>query len=611
MVNDNWEQDNQRSSKFVETTLGHMPNQKKESLLSPTLLNLNINSNNSSMINYNLISMQLTYDSNNFTPSPPSTPFKQNHHHKLDQDKRNQHFADNDVKNILSISSAAAVESSSSEHKNPNPIRRSSSKSNRGRRNRNKNISSSINYNNISSSDQHHHLQQQQQQPSTSQTSISLAVQLCHDKILRYYDRFVTLIGWRPLIDTTKAVVFVQSNRFRYLDHQHDYDSNEYQNEQASRIYIPQSQTIDTSNITPNDNSASLGLNLHSTFCCCWQWCYRPINWLLNIINYLYIAMILSLLLSGYLLQYATCFRVDSIDSYTSIKSSLLSHNNLTTNLTIYNPLDSAQLNHQPSAHQFITTTNMNNKTKTFTIWSMFSNIWNSLQQRYYNVTFHNLPLSQFSDDYYDNYYYHPYHDQLYKCRGGIGTYYIIPSLLHFVAFVLVLRQMRAPELDPFHNLCILNYILISKINGGQVRASHRLTSVIRKWLLFGIICLVLAIISHMYHLFFITTITTTAATITSFISNLHNFSGNTTTITNTRHTTLRPSPIICFTFFQPQSHRTYDIMKIICFVLFSIIDFASITIFTTYAVVCELNVIFLKGNITALREKRINFRVF
>jgi len=67
----------------------------------------------------------------------------------------------------------------------------------------------------------------------------------------------------------------------------------------------------------------------------------------------------------------------------------------------------------------------------------------------------------------------------------------------------------------------------------------------------------------------------------------------------------------ICFTFFQPTNDAAEWVLKLVCVFVFGLIDFVCIAIFTTYALHCELNVIFLQSNITAMREKRLNFRDF
>ncbi|KAI2805235.1 hypothetical protein BLOT_004228 [Blomia tropicalis] len=346
--------------------------------------------------------------------------------------------------------------------------------------------------------------------------STSESLQHCNEYILCYYNRLVTIIGWRPLISSV-------SNKYGF-------------------------------------------------------------NFIVQLINFLYVAMILVLLITGYVLQYATCFRQDNLSAYDPLElttetmvtkdghvyyrfmddydDTLFKHETVTTE----NILHDESLPTKPDSFNF--TTKITNYTETIALQTLnvfdqsLQGFAQSLINRYKNLTFHN----GLSPDH--------HHDYLYQCRGGIGTYYIIPALIHFGAFIIMLRQMRSPETDRFHNLCVANYMLMVKVNGKE-KANHRLVTVIRNWLLYGLLCQLVSISAHTLHLFVIS------------------------------------NDDFCFTFFQPTGSLAILLMKSFSLALFVLIDFTCIAIFITYALHCELNLIFIQVNVTAIREKRLDFRDF
>lgn len=161
----------------------------------------------------------------------------------------------------------------------------------------------------------------------------------------------------------------------------------------------------------------------------------------------------------------------------------------------------------------------------------------------------------------------------------GTGTYYVIPALIHFAAYLAMLYLMRSPEEDRFHNLVVVTYLLMTK-TVGRDKASTRLKRIVRGWLLFGALALALTTITHVLHLY-----------------------------------VLSPDSDderqqLCFTFLQPSEDRLEVALTVACLLAFSLLDFICIAIYITYALHCELNVHFLNTNVTAMREKRINFRV-
>lgn len=142
-----------------------------------------------------------------------------------------------------------------------------------------------------------------------------------------------------------------------------------------------------------------------------------------------------------------------------------------------------------------------------------------------------------------------------------------------------MLYLMRSPEEDRFHNLVVVTYLLMTK-TVGRDKASTRLKRIVRGWLLFGALALVLTTITHVLHLY-----------------------------------VLSPDSDderqqLCFTFLQPSEDRLEVALTVACLLAFSLLDFICIAIYITYALHCELNVHFLNTNVTAMREKRINFRV-
>ena len=140
-----------------------------------------------------------------------------------------------------------------------------------------------------------------------------------------------------------------------------------------------------------------------------------------------------------------------------------------------------------------------------------------------------------------------------------------------------MLYLMRSPEEDRFHNLVVVTYLLMTK-TVGRDKASARLKRIVRGWLLFGALALALTTVTHVLHLY------------------------------------LLPVPAdqqpLCFTFLQPSEDSVEAALTAACLLAFSLLDFICIAIYTTYALHCELNVHFLNTNVTAMREKRINFRV-
>lgn len=359
------------------------------------------------------------------------------------------------------------------------------------------------------------------------QASASYALAHCNEEILCYYNRLVSLIGWRPLIQSVS--------------------------------------------------------------------CRARVNWLIQTINYLYVAIIVVLLLTAYLLQFAACFRQDSIFVYDPLiigdespplfayfdrhKSSASSATTVswlfrspstskeefpvvpnvtksktttttTTTTTTQSPTTDEEFNTSIGGVTFrgrlfpvIITASPPPRNRSAVSGKQSASEEGPLKiandnlislfypfiERYSNVSFHNATPTASH-----------HHEHLYRCRGGIGTYYIIPSLLHFVAFISMLRQMRRPETDRFHNLCVVNYILDTKVSGRD-RASNKIRSSIRFWMLIGIFSLTLTMFSHGIHLYY-----------------------------------LVEDPV-CFTFLQPTTDLGVNILKACCLLLFGLIDFVCI----------------------------------
>lgn len=374
--------------------------------------------------------------------------------------------------------------------------------------------------------------------------STSIVLQQCETEILCHYNRFLTLIGWRPL----------------------------------SMTWLSQIE----------------------------------LNWLVNIFNWLYLGSIFLLLFASYFLQFASCYRHDNLQPYILLQHqedmySLSSGggggghepNRTVVNYQMISLADPNNASYQPSEGKFqwwmrkelegfrenltedkekeleeeeepaeSTKDNLEDDAEQpislkqfYEVEKRFYDLLQVIYDRYYNASLHNGQLVTA----------HHQHQHLYQCRGGVFIYYFFPSLLHLIAFVTVLRYVRLPEADRFQNLCVLSYLIVTKVYGRE-KSRLMLKRIIRNWLLFCCLALIASIISNGLHLFVVDS--------------------------------------ICFTFIQPETDMAIVQLKTLSMILFSLNDFVCIAIVTMYSLHCELNILFLKANEIALRQKRIDFHV-
>lgn len=371
--------------------------------------------------------------------------------------------------------------------------------------------------------------------------STSIVLQQCENEILCHYNRFLTLIGWRPF----------------------------------SMTWLSQIE----------------------------------LNWLVIIFNWLYLSTIFMLLLASYFLQFASCYRHDNLQPYILLQHqedmySLSGNGGLDPNRTVVNYqmislADPNNSSYQPSEGKFQWwmrkeldnfKENLTEETKEpaeesveepnlikdnledvndhpislrqfYEVEKRFYDLLQVIYDRYYNASLHNGQLVTA----------HHKHQHLYQCRGGVFIYYFFPSLLHLIAFITVLRYIRLPEADRFQNLCVLSYLTVTKVYGRE-KSRLMLKRIIRNWLLFCCLALIASIVSNGLHLFVVDS--------------------------------------ICFTFIQPETDMAILQLKALSMILFSLNDFVCIAIVTMYSLHCELNILFLKANEIALRQKRIDFHV-
>ncbi|XP_027200299.2 gustatory receptor-like Holozoa [Dermatophagoides pteronyssinus] len=161
-------------------------------------------------------------------------------------------------------------------------------------------------------------------------------------------------------------------------------------------------------------------------------------------------------------------------------------------------------------------------------------------------------------------------------CKGSAMAHYFLPAIIHLISYSIVLKHLRCCEVDRFQNLCLLNLLLATKIIGHK-KASIQIKKIVRNWILAIFLCLSLIMIQFALRLFLFDDVSF------GFI--------------DPDELNWLPKPLIW--------------IKLLCFILFSLIELIHISIMIIYALYCQMNILFIQMNITAIREKRINFQEF
>ncbi len=178
------------------------------------------------------------------------------------------------------------------------------------------------------------------------------------------------------------------------------------------------------------------------------------VTWYAKIFNVSYTILVIVFILSGYVLQYASCFRQDGYPPYVNTTDDKLILDNKKT--TVYSILRNSSSNNS-------------NKTQN---------------------------LLQF-DDKHDDY---NQHSNNLKCSGNFISLYLIPDMLHLFAYIFVLQLMRTPECECLQNLLERVFLQATRISGWSI-AQKKLVRTLRLFLWLCLSWVSISVLGHTLHI--------------------------------------------------------------------------------------------------------------
>lgn len=191
-----------------------------------------------------------------------------------------------------------------------------------------------------------------------------------------------------------------------------------------------------------------------------WRPIFYPIapevTWYAKLFNVIYTALVIFLMLVGYVLQFASCFRQDGYPPY----------RNITNNQLI---IDS------------------NRRTT-----SSFVNTWypenNSSEPKLKNTEIDwNKQFEAKSST-------------QYECSGNFVSLYLIPDLLHFFSYLFVFHLMRTPECECLQNLLERVFLQTSRASGWVI-AQKKLVQTLRTFLWLCVTWILVSVLGHTVHI--------------------------------------------------------------------------------------------------------------
>ena len=175
------------------------------------------------------------------------------------------------------------------------------------------------------------------------------------------------------------------------------------------------------------------------------------VTWYAKLFNAIYTLLVITLMIVGYVMQYASCFRQDGYPPYRNISDDqlIIKSNKWTT-----------------------TTANS---------WGKPNNTSNS------SLEFGSDPSSLKTVN-------------LYKCSGNFISLYLIPDMLHLFAYLFVLHLMRTPECECLQNLLERVFLQSTRINGWFV-AQKKLVQTLRTFLTLCVTWVLVSVLGHTIHI--------------------------------------------------------------------------------------------------------------
>ncbi|XP_054166763.1 uncharacterized protein LOC128964225 [Oppia nitens] len=182
-----------------------------------------------------------------------------------------------------------------------------------------------------------------------------------------------------------------------------------------------------------------------------------------KVFNVLYTTIVILVIVVGYVLQYASCFRQDGYPPYHSEASDHL--------------ID--------DSHKWSTPYKLWYKTHNNEDYSSTTK-WPN------NYTTATTELSLLTRRHTG--------DNSLKCSGNFISLYLIPDLLHLFAYLFVLHLMRTPESECLHNLLERAFLQSTRINGWFI-AQKKLVQTLRRFLWLGVTWVTISVIGHTVHI--------------------------------------------------------------------------------------------------------------
>ncbi|KAH9501655.1 Nucleolar protein 10 [Dermatophagoides farinae] len=186
------------------------------------------------------------------------------------------------------------------------------------------------------------------------------------------------------------------------------------------------------------------------------------------LINSLHIMFLFLIICIGHLLQYASCFRQDSLGTMDIFDAKILNDNDNAAIIDLFHQHFHLETN---QSYQF------------FNLTKIFKEINHELASEIDEQIFMNRV-------------------QIFlHCKGSAMAHYFLPGIIHLVSFAIILKHLRFCEVDRFQNLCLLNLLLATKIIGHK-KASIQIKKIVRNWIVAIFLCLLLIIIQFAIRLF-------------------------------------------------------------------------------------------------------------
>lgn len=347
---------------------------------------------------------------------------------------------------------------------------------------------------------------------SCENVSTSAILNYCKMKVLRPYFRLLSILGWRPLL-----------------------------------------------------NQATLFEN----------------NLWVRIINCIYTALIIALILIGYLLQYSCCYRQDGYKPYTSetrVDPVLIPTTTLPSTTSLFHFIGSREDGkHNQGDKRNQTENDIQTTTQSLLDGLIPNDLYSSWsERREIERRREAFGSSLETNDSSGNQ--NPPKapvvlDTSLKCRGNLFALYLIPNILHFLAYLFILHLMRTPDCERLENLMERGFLQTTRTTG-WVMAHRKLINSLRSFLW---ICLVWLFLSFTIH---------------GLMVGSRVYNGT-----------------LDFRWIQPPKPFFVPIVAL-TIVSMTFNDFICGSIATSYAVHCQLNISYIINLCASIREKRVDFQV-